>query len=202
MNSPIELTSQTIRDAEFREGWRGYSQIDVDQFLEQVAAGIDALHARIRELGERPQARPVVAEVQDDTVKRTLSLAQRAADLVVAEAKAVAERTMSDANRRSEQLLAETESSARLKLSQTEQQCAQLLAQARESAEKERSTVLQGLVAERTALDQEQVQKANELVELRRLAAATHDRLRAVLADHTARLDRLSAIAGDESAVG
>ena len=109
--SGTELTAQVIREAQFREGWRGYSQAEVDDFLEQVAAGVDALHARNRELVGATVARPVVAAA-DDSVRRTLVLAQRAADLVVSEAKSVADKLVGDATEKSKTLVSEAKSVA------------------------------------------------------------------------------------------
>ena len=94
----MELTAQTIRDAQFREGWRGYSQAEVDEFLEQMAVGVDALRAQIRELSTRSDQPVATASASDDSIRRTLVLAQRAADLVVSEAKAVADKLVQDAN--------------------------------------------------------------------------------------------------------
>ena len=104
--SGTELTAQVIREAQFREGWRGYSQAEVDDFLEQVATGVDVLQARNRELVGASVARPTVAAA-DDSIRRTLVLAQRAADLVVSEAKSVADKLVGDATERSKTLVSE-----------------------------------------------------------------------------------------------
>ena len=94
----MTISGESIRKIEFREGWRGYNQVDVDVFLEEVAADVDELHATLGEAkarAERAETRvtaPGVTPETDETVRRTLTLAQRAADLVVSESKAVAER--------------------------------------------------------------------------------------------------------------
>ena len=91
-----ELTVESLRDARFREGWRGYNPADVDAFIDQISTGVQSLQDRIRELvarAERSESRTIGEN--DETVKRTLVLAQRAADLVVSEAKLVSERIVS-----------------------------------------------------------------------------------------------------------
>jgi cell division initiation protein len=42
----MEVSPKTLREVEFREKMRGYHPEDVDQFLEQVAAGIEVLQDR------------------------------------------------------------------------------------------------------------------------------------------------------------
>src|SRR5947209_3282947 len=126
----MDLTPATLREVEFREKLRGYHPDDVDDFLEQVALAVEALLARLHafetEGGAAPRAEappapveqytapvPVVApfatpatvpeSVNDDTLRRTLILAQRTADLAVAEAEDAAreilEHAQSEASR-------------------------------------------------------------------------------------------------------
>ena len=86
----MDVSPNTIREIEFREKLRGYNQDDVDEFLERVAAGVEILQERLREATERAvraeqQAREVFDG--DDSLRRTLGLAQRTADLAVQEAR-------------------------------------------------------------------------------------------------------------------
>lgn len=86
----MDVSPQTIREIEFREKLRGYNQDDVDDFLERVAAGLEILQERLRQATERAvraeqQAREVFDG--DDSLRRTLGLAQRTADLAVQEAR-------------------------------------------------------------------------------------------------------------------
>lgn len=86
----MDVSPQTIREIEFREKLRGYNQDDVDEFLERVAAGVEILQERLRQTTERAlraeqQAREVFDG--DDSLRRTLGLAQRTADLAVQEAR-------------------------------------------------------------------------------------------------------------------
>lgn len=93
----MDVAPETIREIEFREKRRGYSQDEVDEFLERVAAGVEILQERLRQVTERAlraeqQAREVFDG--DDALRRTLGLAQRTADLAVQEAHDQAARIM------------------------------------------------------------------------------------------------------------
>jgi cell division initiation protein len=128
----MELTPQTLHAVEFREARRGgYNTRDVDDFLERVAQGVGSLHERIRELASRIEgAEHRAAEAQrqledmrhrpasdmietDDTLRRTLVLAQRTADATIKEAKDEASRLLSEAREESTRVKAEIEAEAR-----------------------------------------------------------------------------------------
>src|ERR1700736_656784 len=102
-----DLSAQTLRDVEFREKIRGYHPDDVDAILERVAIGVDALTQRLRQAEERAQRteQQLSEAVTDETLRRTLVLAQRTADLAVAEAKESADRLLYDARREAEAML-------------------------------------------------------------------------------------------------
>src|SRR5579864_5726278 len=96
-------TSQTsslesLRTVEFRQTLRGYHIDDVDEYLERVAVDAEALQEQLRQAGERlkqaaeriaqleamlqeVQVQPATAgaapTVSDDTLQRTLLLAQK-----------------------------------------------------------------------------------------------------------------------------
>jgi DivIVA domain-containing protein len=103
----MDITAESVRDAQFRQAWKGYDTAEVDDFLDQVAAGFDTMARRVSDLSERldvaedralrAEARPALRSEPDESVRRTLVLAQRAADLVVSEAKAVGDRIVADA---------------------------------------------------------------------------------------------------------
>jgi DivIVA domain-containing protein len=129
----MELTPQTLHAVEFREARRGgYNTRDVDDFLERVAEGVALLHDRMRDamaraegaesrladmqrqLGE-VQRRPAAPEVSetDDTLRRTLVLAQRTADATIKEAKDEAARLLSEAREEAARVRSEIEAEAR-----------------------------------------------------------------------------------------
>jgi DivIVA domain-containing protein len=112
----MEVTAKTLREVEFREKMRGYHPEDVDHFLEQVAAGIDVLHDRLRQAVERAQRAETAAAEQggaDDTLRKTLVLAQRTADLAVQEAREQASRILASAEQQAQALIAEAEERGR-----------------------------------------------------------------------------------------
>ncbi|HEY8525913.1 MAG TPA: DivIVA domain-containing protein [Acidimicrobiales bacterium] len=130
----MELTPQTLHAVEFREARRGgYNTRDVDDFLERVAEGVALLHDRLRdamaraesaesrlaevqrqlvELQRRPPAAPEASET-DDTLRRTLVLAQRTADATIKEAKDEAARLLSEAREEAARIRSEIEAEAR-----------------------------------------------------------------------------------------
>lgn len=192
----MELTSSVLRDVEFRETWKGYNQADVDTFIDEVALGVDALHARIRELTEtaqRAQQQIVAAPAAptDDAVKRTVNLAQRAADLVVSEAKSVATRTVADAQAQAEKIFAEANGAAARRLVDAEAESSRMLATqvtAAQNAHAERSRQLE---TERAHLEREVTTQKVELDQLRSIVQSTRDRVRAALSEHLVRIDNL-----------
>ncbi len=116
----LEIGSKVVREVEFRERIRGYHQDDVDEFLEKVALGIEVLEDRLKEAERRAelaeesagsQAGPGAAQaapfVEDDIIQRTLLLAQRTADQVLAEARENAERIQAAAQEEASGLLDE-----------------------------------------------------------------------------------------------
>lgn len=96
----MDVSAQTVRQVEFREKLRGYHQDDVDEFLERVAAGLEILQERLRQATERAvRAEQVASENREDdeSLRRTLVLAQRTADLAVKEAREQAARIIEEA---------------------------------------------------------------------------------------------------------
>ncbi|MEY2467625.1 MAG: cell division initiation protein [Actinomycetota bacterium] len=107
----MDLTPETLRAATFRDKLRGYHPDDVDEFLESVARGLEVLLARLRDASERARAVAAPAEPTHDADEavRTLTLAQRTADLAIQEAKAEAERLLKAADVRARKLIGDAE---------------------------------------------------------------------------------------------
>ncbi|MGC8480871.1 MAG: DivIVA domain-containing protein [Acidimicrobiales bacterium] len=122
----MAISSKEVREVEFRERMRGYHQEDVDEFLEQVARGIEVLEEQLREAqakvanlsrgvvtpSQTPQAAARPIEAPDDTIQRTLLLAQRTADQVIADANDQAGALMSEAREQSQRLIQEARAQA------------------------------------------------------------------------------------------
>jgi DivIVA domain-containing protein len=120
----MDVTAQVLHDVEFREAKRGgYNTQDVDEFLERLAAAIERQDAQMREARQRVAAaeqRANDAERRaedsdggaghsdaDETLKRTLVLAQRTADAAIREAEERAARTVAAAEDEAARLLTE-----------------------------------------------------------------------------------------------
>jgi cell division initiation protein len=102
----MDISAKILREVEFRDRLRGYDTDEVDDFLERVAVGFDELTAELaaaqaraeRAEHQAPPPPPAAAPaVDDDSIKRTLVLAQRTADLAVREAQEEAGRILEDA---------------------------------------------------------------------------------------------------------
>lgn len=112
----MEVSPKTLREVEFREKMRGYHPEDVDHFLEQVAAGLEVMQERLRQAVERAQrAEAAAAEAggNDETLRKTLVLAQRTADMAVQEAREQAARLLAGAEQQAQAILAEAEEKGR-----------------------------------------------------------------------------------------
>jgi cell division initiation protein len=112
----MEISPKTFREVEFREKRHGYHPEDVDQFLEQMATEVEALQDRMRQTLERAQRAEQAASESgnsDETLRRTLILAQRTADLAVQESRDQAARVLASAEQQAQALLAEAEDRAR-----------------------------------------------------------------------------------------
>ena len=111
----MEVTPKTLREVEFREKMRGYHPEDVDHFLEEVAVGIENLLDRLRQAIDRAQRAEASAADSgtDDTLKKTLVLAQRTADMAVQEAREQASRILGGAEQQAQAILADAEDRGR-----------------------------------------------------------------------------------------
>ena len=122
----------SLRTVEFRETLKGYHRDDVDEYLEKAAVEAEGLQEqfrqandRLRQAGERiaqlesalerqpePQRAPEAPVVADDTLQRTLLLAQQFVDQTKADSEARASKTLSDADERSRVMISQAESRA------------------------------------------------------------------------------------------
>lgn len=104
-----------IRTVRFREKLRGYHPDDVDEFLEQLALLVTDLEAQLDDATRRLEQagqRATVATANEQTVRRTLVLAQRTAELAVTEAQ-----------NRANAIVAEAEEQARARVAAVEADC-------------------------------------------------------------------------------
>ena len=108
----MELTSQVLREVEFGSELRGYKTSEVDDFLEEVAVALDEMSERLRTLEQRVERAETASrerEVFDDeeSIRRTLVLAQRTADLAIKEAQEEAAQLLDGARADAETIVAD-----------------------------------------------------------------------------------------------
>jgi DivIVA domain-containing protein len=114
----MDVTPRELRDTDIREGFRGYHRDDVDELLERAAATIEGLQERVRQLTEKlaqAEARPPgePATETEDILKRTLVLAQKAADDAVADAQSRARQLLEESEAKSRRIVDQAEATAR-----------------------------------------------------------------------------------------
>src|SRR5438132_444907 len=112
----MELTRQRLRDVEFNEPWRGYDPEEVADLLERVAAGLEDFENRVRQATERAvraEQRASEGSDTDETLRRTLVLAQRTADAAIADADERAKQLVADAEHQSATMVSDAEAEAR-----------------------------------------------------------------------------------------
>ena len=124
-------------------------------------------------------------------MKRTVNLAQRAADLVVSEAKSVAMRTVADAQAQAEKIVAEANGVAARRLADTEAESTRMLASQVTAAQNTHTERSRQLEVERSHLEREVANQRAELDQLRSIVQSTRDRVRSALSEHLVRIDAL-----------
>ena len=133
----------SLRTVEFRETLKGYHRDDVDEYLEKAAVEAEGLQEQLRQSNERlrkaaetiaqletelaakPEVQPVAAApaepaVADDTLQRTLVLAQKFVDETKADAEAQAARLVADAEAQARKVQAESEQRLREEIARLE----------------------------------------------------------------------------------
>ena len=112
----MDVSPQTIRQVEFRDKLKGYHPDDVDEFLERVAAGLEIIQERLRlatDRAVRAESAASGSREDDESLRRTLVLAQRTADLAVKEGKEQAARIVEAAESEAAAMLAAADEEAR-----------------------------------------------------------------------------------------
>ncbi len=154
----MEISGRVLREVEFRDRLRGYDTDEVDEFLEKIAVAVDELIAELAAAREKLAHHPDPS-VDDESLRRTLVLAQRTADLAVREAREEAAALVEDAR---------LEAGART-------------AEAREEAGRLREEAEQEAHASIVALEERRAALEREIEELGRFVSAEQARLTAAL---------------------
>ncbi len=104
----MKLTPLDIHHKEFRHSIRGYSEEEVDQFLDEVADEFERLFKENIDLNEKVEAlqnKVNEFEMQRQTINNTLVTAQRSADDIVVRANTEAESIVDHANVRAKEIV-------------------------------------------------------------------------------------------------
>jgi cell division initiation protein len=112
----MDVTPRELRDTDIREGFRGYHRDDVDELLERAASTLEGLTERVRQLTERLSSAEGSAgksRETEETLQRTLVLAQKTADEAIADAKERSRTMVEEAEAKSRDLVSEAEGTAR-----------------------------------------------------------------------------------------
>jgi len=179
----MDLTPQTLRQVEFREKLRGYHPDDVDDFLEEVAVALEELLTRLQVAETSARAVPsdvapvavaaagssIAGEigVTEETIRRTLLLAQKTADAAIADAEESAHQILSSAQEEAQRLLDETKASVTTMTRDAKVNAQQAI----------------------TELEQRRASLERDLSSLQAWASQQRDRLRDVLSDQMRALD-------------
>jgi DivIVA domain-containing protein len=146
----------SLRTVEFRETLKGYHRDDVDEYLEKAAVEAEGLQEQLRQSGERlrqaaerisqletqleaaaeqPAAAPRVEApvIADDTLQRTLLLAQKFVDETKADSEAQAARVVAEAEAKAREVTESAHSRASLIAAESEQRLREEIARLEES---------------------------------------------------------------------
>jgi cell division initiation protein len=187
---------ETLRTVEFRLGLKGYNVDEVDEYLEKAAVEAESLQGQLRQVterlrqaserigelegGRRESAPAATAEVADESLQRTLILAQKFVDQtrreseaeaaqVVGRAEEQAQATVQEAQDRARKLASESEDRIRQEVARLESLRGKLAGDVESMArhlEAERNR-LHGALSEMLKWVEEHVQPAKSLMGLR-----------------------------------
>ncbi|MDW3218504.1 MAG: DivIVA domain-containing protein [Acidimicrobiales bacterium] len=162
----MDELSPLFQEIEFHERLRGYDPDEVDAYVDRVARAAAVLRGRLIELQERVDAAesrshggPSIGGTEaEETLTRTLVLAQRTADAAIAEAREEADRMTADAATSAQAIVSAAEADAQVTLREAQAEAAATIRDAEDrasltlaEAETDRRTIL--AEAEVTALE-------------------------------------------------
>jgi DivIVA domain-containing protein len=192
----MDELSPLFQEIEFHERYRGYDPDEVDAFVDRVARAAAVMRGRISELHERAEAAEarsagaVAASDTEETLTRTLVLAQRTADAAIAEAREEANRLTADAATSAQAILSAAEAEAQLSLREAHAEATATLKDAVDRAGlilAEAETDRRAVVAEAAALAADAASAERERLAVE--VAELHE-YRAFLADDVEILER------------
>ena len=104
------LTPMDIHNKEFKRGFRGYSEEDVDAFMDNIADDYEKVYreyCEIKEKCEKLQDKLSQYEKMESTMNSTLMLAQQTAENVKVSARKEADLILQEAENKKKKMLTE-----------------------------------------------------------------------------------------------
>jgi DivIVA domain-containing protein len=203
----MPVSPQQLRSLRFDEGIRGYDKRQVDKVIQRVADLIEDLENRLADAERRASSGSAESSLSgeaaelDETLRRTLILAQRTADAAVKEAKEEASRIRGDAQAEADELLADARARNAQVEAEVDGERARLLAEARQDCEARIARVQAELADTHEAMRAELVEQVQNLTQVRELLAEDIERLEGHVATRREQvrsaLDELRAVLDD-----
>lgn len=174
----MELTPQLFRDVEFTERRGAYDKDEVHAFLARVGTAVGQLQERVRDAQRRVEAaeeqlaraKAIANEQQDanETIQRTITMAARAAEEEIKDARAQGEAIVAEARNKADEMIVQAEEAVRRDVGATRDK---LQAEIRE-LEEQRNALRQRLSLISDHLDSE---RSRLVADLDALKAAVDD---------------------------
>ncbi len=166
-----------FQDIEFHVVWKGYDSDEVDAYVDRVAKAAALVHGRLSELQQRAEAAEERAAAggasfgsseTEETLTRTLVLAQRTADAAIAEAKVEAAQLIASAEGQAQISTREASRAAASTIKEADDHASRVMAE----AETDRRKLLADAEVEAAAAaSSEHERLANEVHELEQYRA-------------------------------
>ncbi|MBP1743702.1 MAG: putative cell-division initiation protein (divIVA) [Firmicutes bacterium] len=167
----MRLTSQLIKNKEFKKGVRGYSQEEVEEFLSMIAQDYDSVTGELEALNQKVASMDEsIAHYakMEDALQTTLVLAQDAASQLKERANSESERIIREANEaarsQSDRLLREAKEAAEAAHSEAERIIAEAKA-AVQDARREAETMLEKTRSESDEIIRSAEESAREIID-------------------------------------
>ncbi len=177
----MALSSDDVVNWQLKTGMRGYLIPQVDELLDEVADELDRLHGRIRELEAEREAVKTSLDDQlevEETLRRTLYQAQKAADQTIEDAKTSSVQIVADGRLESDAILAAAREQAQATYDEA----------VREATD-ERAAVRSSLEAEEARMRAVRSELRSEVERLRSIESDTRRLLRGLYEDRLNELD-------------
>lgn len=178
----------TLRTVEFRLGLKGYNVDEVDEYLDKAAQEAEGLQEHVRQLNERlRQASERIAQLERD--KRAAPVAAEGAEVTAASAEAAAlsdetlQRTLLLAQKFVDQTKRESEAEAAAVVAQAEETARAAIAAAEATASQLQAETHQKLREEVTRLEATRTELATDVESMARHLESERNRLRGALSE-------------------